>query len=162
MVNVLPLTVAGPEITLKVTGRPELAVAESMIGVTSKVTGLGGAVKVMVCVACSTLNALLIVLMLIAEVNGAGGDEVVIGSVATSVSLMPSALTCKVPEPAIPEALVLNEVMLSEPGSPAASAMGIATPLTENALPLSLSCRAAVKFALGGTLAGGSELKLTA
>src|SRR5271156_2364930 len=120
MVSVLPLTIAGPEITLKVTGSPELAVAESMIGVTPKVTGLGGAVKEMVCVACSTLNALLIVLMLIAEVNGAGGEEDVIGSVATSVSLMPSALTCEVPEPAIPEAFVLSELTLRDPGLPKA------------------------------------------
>jgi hypothetical protein len=133
-----------------------------MIGLTPKVTGLGSAVKVMVCVACSTLKALLVALILIAEVNDAGGGEVVIGSVATSVSPLPGALSCKVLDPAIPEVLVLSEVTLSEPGSPAASAMGIATPLTENGLPLSLSCTAAVKFAFFGTLAGGSELKLTA
>jgi hypothetical protein len=32
MVSELPLTVPGPEVTLKVTGKPELAVAESVIG----------------------------------------------------------------------------------------------------------------------------------
>jgi hypothetical protein len=34
MVSVLPLTVPGPDTTLKVTGSPELAVAESAIGET--------------------------------------------------------------------------------------------------------------------------------
>jgi hypothetical protein len=159
MVSVLPLTVAGPEITLKVTGSPELAVAYSMIGPTPKVTGVAGAVNVMVWLVCSTLKALLVAMILIGAVRG---GVVVNGSVATSASPVPSALTCNVLEPAIPDALVLSEVTLSEPGSPAASAMGMATPLTENGLPLSLSCRAAAKFALGGTLAGGSVLKLSA
>jgi hypothetical protein len=39
--------VAGP-ITLKVIGKPELALAESVIGVTPYLTGVVGGVKVMV------------------------------------------------------------------------------------------------------------------
>lgn len=48
MVSVLPLTVAGPEITLKVTGRPEVEFADRGIGGTPNVTGLTKALKVMV------------------------------------------------------------------------------------------------------------------
>jgi hypothetical protein len=49
MVSVLPLTVPGPETTLKVTANPELAVADKVIGLTPYVTGEVGAVKLIVC-----------------------------------------------------------------------------------------------------------------
>jgi len=48
IVSVLALIVPGPETTLKVTGKPELAVADSVIGETPQVTGDAGAVNVMV------------------------------------------------------------------------------------------------------------------
>jgi len=46
-----PLTVAGPETTLKLTGNPELETAVSAIGVVPKDMGLATGAKVMVCVA---------------------------------------------------------------------------------------------------------------
>jgi hypothetical protein len=51
MVSVLPLIEPGPETTLKVTLRPEVEEAESVMGDTPYVTGDEGAVKVIVCVA---------------------------------------------------------------------------------------------------------------
>lgn len=47
-VRVLPLSVAGPEISVYVTGSPELAVAVSVIGATPSGSGPGFG-KVMVC-----------------------------------------------------------------------------------------------------------------
>jgi hypothetical protein len=44
IVRVEPVRIAGPEATLKMTGRPEDDVAESVIGASPKVA-LGGAVK---------------------------------------------------------------------------------------------------------------------
>jgi hypothetical protein len=54
IVSVVPLTVAGPEVTLKVTVNPEVAVADSVIGETGYVTGEVGAVKLIVCDASLT------------------------------------------------------------------------------------------------------------
>jgi hypothetical protein len=42
--------------TLKATGKPELAVAESAIGATPTVTGEVGAVNVIVCEACTLVR----------------------------------------------------------------------------------------------------------
>jgi hypothetical protein len=53
-VRVLPATVAGPEITVNVTPKPELEEATSEIGATPYVTGVAGAVKVIVCAAAFT------------------------------------------------------------------------------------------------------------
>ena len=47
IVRVFPLTVAGP-VALNVTGNPELAVADKVIGATPFFTELGGAVKLIV------------------------------------------------------------------------------------------------------------------
>jgi hypothetical protein len=49
MVRVLPVMDAGPETTLKVTAKPELAVADSAIGETPYVTGAASEAKLMVC-----------------------------------------------------------------------------------------------------------------
>ena len=51
MVSVAPLIVAGP-VAVKVTVRPELAVADSLMGLTPYTTGEVGGAKVIVCVAC--------------------------------------------------------------------------------------------------------------
>jgi len=48
IVNWLPVIAPGPEIKLKVTGRPEFAVAFSAIGPTPSATGEVGCVKVIV------------------------------------------------------------------------------------------------------------------
>jgi hypothetical protein len=47
ILSVLPLTDAGP-VTLKVTGSPDVAVADSVIGETPYVTGDAGGVKLIV------------------------------------------------------------------------------------------------------------------
>jgi len=49
IVSVLPEIVAGPETTLKETGKPELEDADSATGETPYVTGDAGAVNVIVC-----------------------------------------------------------------------------------------------------------------
>ncbi len=48
MVSVVPLMAAGPESTANVTGRPELAVADSGIGAAPYATGETSGAKVMV------------------------------------------------------------------------------------------------------------------
>ena len=113
----------------------------------------------MVWVSCATLKELLVALMLIGKVKGTGGGEVVSRSVETSVSSVPGELTCNAPEPAIPEAFVLSELTLSDPGFPVASAIGMAMPLAGSGLPLSLSSSAVAKLVFATTLADGSMLK---
>ena len=159
MVRMFPLIVPGPATTLKITGRPELALADRVIGVAPNVTGLSGSVKLIVCFVIPTLKELLVAVMSMAEPSGAGGGVVVTGSVATSVSPVPSALTCSALDPATPEVFVLRELTLSEPVSPVPNISAILTPLTGNELPLSLSCTAAAKFVCGGVFVGGSVLK---
>ena len=60
IVSVLPQIVAGPETTLKETGKPELEDAESAIGDTPYVTGDAGAAKVIVCAPAATVKLSLI------------------------------------------------------------------------------------------------------
>ncbi len=55
-VRVPPDIVPGPETTVNVTPRPELAVAERLTGETPYVTGEAGGVKVIVCVPCVIVN----------------------------------------------------------------------------------------------------------
>jgi hypothetical protein len=56
MVNVFPLTVAGPLSTLNVTASPELVIAVKAIGGEVWLRGLGGFEKLMVCAALLTVN----------------------------------------------------------------------------------------------------------
>ena len=56
IVSVLPEIVAGPETTLKETGKPELEDADSATGETPFVTGDAGAGKVIVCAPAATVK----------------------------------------------------------------------------------------------------------
>src|ERR1700761_2679778 len=117
---------------------------------------------VCVCIVSLTSNALLLALMLMGEVRDDGGGEAVSGSVATSVSPVPAALTISWLKDATPFVPVLALLPLSVPMSPAPSARTIAIPPAGKAVPLSSSCTAAAKPAFGRTLAGGHVLKLSA
>src|SRR5580698_6657508 len=115
-----------------------------------------------VCIVSFTSNALLLALMLMGEVSDDGGGETVSGSVATSVSPVPAALTISWLKDATPFVPVLALLPLSVPLSPEPSVKGIGIPPAEKAVPLSSSCTAAAKPAFGRTLAGGCVLKLSA
>jgi hypothetical protein len=57
-VRVFPLSVPGPEETLNVTAKPEVAVAVRVIGLTPKTTVIGGAgFQVIVCACPVTVSA---------------------------------------------------------------------------------------------------------
>jgi hypothetical protein len=55
IVIVAPLTIAGP-VTLKVTGSPELALADNASGLAPKVRAEDGDAKLIVCAACVTVT----------------------------------------------------------------------------------------------------------